>query len=83
MLVPEQIWHALEQGKYLAAARLYLIAEYLYSELKSTKGIAGKIINERFPVYKRQWDTIRPMKGQIMDYIVKELQISILDENVS
>ena len=83
MLIPEQIWHSLEQNRYLSSAKLFLIAEYLYTELKTTKGTVGNLVNTKFPVYKRQWETIKPLKQQIMEHVVKELQNVILDDMVT
>lgn len=74
--VPEQIWHALENHRYLHASRLYILAKQVheYLEKEKTKSIID--IEVAFPVIQRQWDAVCVFGPQIIQRSMHYLRIS-------
>ncbi|KAI9492770.1 hypothetical protein BDB00DRAFT_872991 [Zychaea mexicana] len=62
--VPEQIWHALENHKYLHGARLYELARMVYEYLDVKADDVN--IQAAFPVVQRQWDAVSFFRPQII-----------------
>ncbi|KAL1918755.1 uncharacterized protein VTP21DRAFT_2777 [Calcarisporiella thermophila] len=73
--VPEQIWRALEDQKYLLASRLYLLAKAVYKNLQSEKDDMPISIANTFPVVQRQWDVVSHFKGHILQRSIAFLKL--------
>ncbi|KAI7877218.1 hypothetical protein K492DRAFT_150842 [Lichtheimia hyalospora FSU 10163] len=68
--VPEQIWHALENHRYLHAARLYAIAKRVHD---TDMGFVD--VQAAFPVVQRQWDAVSFFLPQIIQKSTAFLRI--------
>ncbi|KAG2224520.1 hypothetical protein INT45_004365 [Circinella minor] len=71
--VPEQIWHALENHKYLHGARLYELARIVYEYLDSESDDEINI-QAAFPVVQRQWDAVSFFRSQIIQKSISYLR---------
>lgn len=74
--VPEQIWHALENHRYLHASRLYTLAERVYEYIEEEKQRSIIDIELAFPVIQRQWDAVSAFKPQIIQRATHYLRVS-------
>ena len=77
VITPEQIWNALENKRFLDAARLYVIARLVFHGLNSR----SNSVNKSFPVVQRQWDAVSPFRAQIAEKAIASLQSNDLDVN--
>ncbi|TPX59377.1 hypothetical protein PhCBS80983_g02491 [Powellomyces hirtus] len=81
---PEQIWHAMEEHKYLRACRLYLVARQVYENLTTTDDAASLRSLHSFPVVKRQWNAVSHFRDQIVERSVSHLSSTGEDsQNIS
>ncbi|KAK4518497.1 RNA export factor gle2 [Mucor velutinosus] len=74
--VPEQIWHALENHRYLHASRLYILAKQVHAYLEQEKGSSTIDIEVAFPVIQRQWDAVSAFGPQIIQRATHYLRVS-------
>ncbi|KAI8147229.1 hypothetical protein BJV82DRAFT_598254 [Fennellomyces sp. T-0311] len=70
--VPEQIWHALENHRYLHGARLYELAKMVYEYLDAEDEDVN--IQAAFPVVQRQWDAVSFFRPQIIQKSISYLR---------
>lgn len=74
--VPEQIWHALENHRYLHASRLYTLAKQVHDYLEQEKERSTIDIEVAFPVIQRQWDAVSAFGPQIIQRSTHYLRVS-------
>lgn len=74
--VPEQIWHALENHRYLHASRLYVLARKVHTYLEEEKEKSTIDLEVAFPVIQRQWDAVSAFGPQIVQRSVHYLRVS-------
>lgn len=74
--MPEQIWHALENHRYLHASRLYILAKQVHAYLEQEKGSSTIDIEVAFPVIQRQWDAVSAFGPQIIQRATHYLRVS-------
>lgn len=74
--VPEQIWHALENHRYLHASRLYVLAEQVHGYLEQEKERSTIDLEVAFPVIQRQWDAVSAFGPQIIQRATHYLRVS-------
>ncbi|KAL7329075.1 hypothetical protein PS15p_207240 [Mucor circinelloides] len=74
--VPEQIWHALENHRYLHASRLYVLAKQVHEYLDQEKEKSTIDIEVAFPVIQRQWDAVSAFGPQIIQRSTHYLRVS-------
>ncbi|KAI9483267.1 MAG: hypothetical protein EXX96DRAFT_557510 [Benjaminiella poitrasii] len=74
--VPEQIWHALENHRYLHASRLFILTKKVYEYLEEEKTKSTIDIEVAFPVIQRQWDSVSAFESQIIQRATHYLRIS-------
>lgn len=74
--VPEQIWHALENHRYLHASRLYTLAKQVHDYLEQEKERSTIDIEVAFPVIQRQWDAVSAFGPQIIQRATHYLRVS-------
>jgi hypothetical protein len=74
--VPEQIWHALENHRYLHASRLYILAKKVHEYLDQEKERSTIDIEVAFPVIQRQWDAVSAFEPQIIQRSTHYLRVS-------
>ncbi|KAI8067633.1 uncharacterized protein B0P05DRAFT_552326 [Gilbertella persicaria] len=74
--VPEQMWHAMENHRYLHASRLFVLAEKVYDYLEQEKQKSFVDIEVAFPVIQRQWDAVSAFKQHIIQRSLHYLCIS-------
>ena len=74
--VPEQIWHALENHRYLHASRLYILAKKVHEYLDQEKKRSTIDIEVAFPVIQRQWDAVSAFGPQIIQRSTHYLRVS-------
>jgi hypothetical protein len=80
VITPEQVWTALEDGKFMVASRIYLVAEAAYQDLKNLDH-SGDIYLKKYPVYRRQWEVIQPLKSQIIQKAIGTIRNPILSDS--
>ncbi|KAJ3258457.1 Golgi transport complex subunit 1 [Boothiomyces macroporosus] len=80
VVTPEHIWNATESGQFVTASRYYMIAKLVYSNIQSsTESMAAKY-KTNFPVVKRQWEAIAPLKAQIVEKAISSVGMNDLRE---
>ncbi|KAG1176202.1 hypothetical protein G6F70_004260 [Rhizopus microsporus] len=73
--VPEQIWHALENHRYLHASRLFTLAKVVHEYLEEEKKTESDI-ETKFPIIQSQWDAVSAFEPQILQRSLQHLQSS-------
>lgn len=82
VVTPEHIWNATESGQFVTASRYYMIAKLVYSNIQSsTESMAAKY-KAYFPVVKRQWEAIAPLKAQIVEKAISSVGMNDSREEV-
>ena len=62
---PEHIWRAIEEDKYLLAARLESLSRILSRELVSSADVDAEEVFESFPLMQKQGEMLRQLATQI------------------
>ncbi|CAB3375925.1 Hypothetical predicted protein [Cloeon dipterum] len=71
VLIPEQIWSAIDDENFLLATQLFLFSSSVVNSLKLNIGTHSKEVESAkvlkcFPIYKSQWESMKPFKHQII-----------------
>lgn len=74
--VPEQIWHALENHRYLHASRLYTLAKRVHEYLQDEAKRSTIDMEVAFPVIQRQWDAVSAFGPQIVQRATRYLRVT-------
>ncbi|CAO3650291.1 unnamed protein product [Mucor hiemalis] len=74
--VPEQIWHALENHRYLHASRLYTLAKKVHEYLEEEAKRSTVDMEVAFPVIQRQWDAVSAFGPQIVQRATRYLRVT-------
>ncbi|XP_059486724.1 conserved oligomeric Golgi complex subunit 1 isoform X2 [Neocloeon triangulifer] len=71
ILIPEQIWSAIDEENYLLATQLFLFSSSVVNSLKlnignHSKDISSEKVLKCFPILEQQWESMKPFKNQIV-----------------
>ncbi|KAJ3320948.1 Golgi transport complex subunit 1 [Boothiomyces sp. JEL0866] len=78
VITPEHIWNATESSNFVTASRYFMIAKLVYANIQSSNESMAAKFKTNFPVVKRQWEAIAPLKAQIVEKALAAIGIKDL-----
>ncbi|XP_046399880.1 conserved oligomeric Golgi complex subunit 1 [Ischnura elegans] len=81
MVIPEEIWSAMDEEDYLLAAQLFLLARHVNTSLQFSSGedyIDSRKVLTWFPVLVHQWNTTSLFRNYILNGCKGKLKLTDL-----
>ncbi|XP_013380864.1 conserved oligomeric Golgi complex subunit 1 [Lingula anatina] len=79
---PERIWSSVEEGHFLQATQLYLLARHVHTSLQMDSQKTGKILSH-FPVLGKQWAAISHFRTTVLQGCRNTLKDATVSEQTT